>query len=271
VELFDISAIHIPASVHTIDPAKVESAIISYLRETAPYERITDRPLADGDIFNIDHVATVDGVEIDRGSNTINLNYSWFIDGVLEQMLGHTPGETFDVKSTYSEDLEYYVWGFELYHGKDIMSTETINYIYQQIEPPLTELTDAYIFENYFTINNWYSVAQMRAEFENYFKSDSISDYIIDELIANTPVSSMPATFAQYQTNAQILKESLVVQAIAEKADIVITSDEMVTLFDRYYYDAYCKIDWHGTEPYKKQQLLKYKVIDYLKEHAIYE
>ncbi|MDR1642571.1 MAG: hypothetical protein LBT59_23020, partial [Clostridiales bacterium] len=126
-------------------------------------------------------------------------------------------------------------------------------YIYRQIElelTDLTELTDAYIFENYFTINNWYSVAQMRAKFENYFKSDSISDYIIDELIANTPVSSMPAALTQYQTNAQILKESLVVQAIAEKAGLEIVS---------------------ANNPAQKQRSLKYKVIDYLKEHAIYE
>jgi gentisate 1,2-dioxygenase len=90
----------------------------------------------------------------------------------------------------------------------------------------------------------------MRAKFENYFKSDSISDYIIDELIANTPVSSMPAALTQYQTNAQILKESLVVQAIAEKAGLEIVS---------------------ANNPAQKQRSLKYKVIDYLKEHAIYE
>jgi trigger factor len=310
VELFDISAILIPASVHTIDPAKIESAIISYLKDTAPFERIPDRPLADGDIFNYDYVVTIDGVEIERGSHTLNLNKAWFSDdGVLEQMLGHTPGETYDIITVCSEK-EASKMGSQLYSGKDIVSTETLNYICQPIEP---ELTDAYIAENYSASDNWNSVAEMWAEFEEDLKTNSIYNYIFDDLIANTPVSSVPAAITQYMTDrsvtvynlqalacelslqdflvlqyntvwleealkktadsrTQATKDSLVMQAIAEKTGMVVTSEELQTFYhDNYDDGSYEKYVRTEGEPFMKHHLLERKVTDYIYEHLVYE
>jgi trigger factor len=100
VTLFDISAVTIPAAVHTIDPATIENTISNYVKETAPVEQITDRPVADGDTLNIDYVGTVDGVEFEGsstqgGGKNVTIGVTPYIEGFLEQMIGHTPGETF--------------------------------------------------------------------------------------------------------------------------------------------------------------------------------
>ncbi|MDR1642572.1 MAG: hypothetical protein LBT59_23025 [Clostridiales bacterium] len=300
VELFDISAVAFPASDYPIDPAKVESAMISYLRKTAPMEQITDRPVAEGDKINFDFIGTTDGYAPDELSNT---NMTIRLDNVIAaQIIGHTPGETFEAYGTVSD------YEIEELRGKDTVVVVTVNYIYQPVEP---ELTDAYIAENYSTSNNWNSVAEMRAKFEEDLKADSIYRYIVYHLIPQTPVSSIPAALTQHGFDEKVtihnnsainskmsledylakfydtrsleeviktyasgythdLKKSLVVQAIAEKTGMVVTSDELQTYYsDNYNADRYeTDLRKHG-EPYMKQQLLEDKVINYIKEHLV--
>jgi trigger factor len=310
VELFDISAVTIPAAVHTIDPATVESTIMNYVRETAPAEQITDRPVADGDMVNIDYVGTIDGVEFEGGSTQgggtmVTIGVDQYIEGFLEQLVGHTPGETFDINVTIPDTYES-----EELRGKDAVFVTIVHYISQTVDP---ELTDAYVAEKFSAQYSWNTVAEMRAGIEESLKARSIDGYINDELIATTPVSSVPAALTQYETdsmvkyylesanayqmtledfldqfvnsssleeliksyadmNAQSSKESLVVQAIAEEAGIVVASDEL----QPFYYANFNVEDFETFvsiygEPYLKQAVLKDKVNKYIKEHVIYE
>ncbi|MDR1639391.1 MAG: FKBP-type peptidyl-prolyl cis-trans isomerase [Clostridiales bacterium] len=310
VDLFDISAITIPADVHTIDPEAVESTISDYLSEYATVWRVTDTPVADGDTINIDYAGTIDGVKFEGGSTlgegtNVTIGVTPYIEGFLEQIVGHTPGETISIHVTFPETYEA-----EELRGKDAVFLTTIHYIAHSAEP---ELIDAYVAEKFSASNNWNTVAEMRAGIEESLKSNSIDNYINNELIATTPVSSVPAALTQYETDslvkyylesansyrmtledflagfvnstsleeliksyadiyAQSSKESLVVQAIAEEAGIVVASDEL----QAYYYsnfnfeDFETFVGFYG-EPYLKHVLLKGKVNKYIKEHAIYE
>ena len=73
-----------------------ENILVSYAETT----QVTDRAAADGDTVNIDFAGSIDGVAFDGGtaeSYSITLGSGRFIDNFEEQIVGHMPGESFDV------------------------------------------------------------------------------------------------------------------------------------------------------------------------------
>jgi trigger factor len=68
--------------------------------------QVLDRAAVSGDNVNIDYVGSIDGVEFTGGSYsgyTLTLGSGSFIDGFEDQIVGHTPGETFDVTVTFPD------------------------------------------------------------------------------------------------------------------------------------------------------------------------
>ena len=105
------------------------------------YEQITDRPLEDLDTVNIDYVGSVDGVEFDGGSTggygtTVTIGVTSYIDDFLEQLIGHMPGENFDIEVTFPDP---YLNNTDL-SGAEAVFNVTINYIQgEQLERELDE------------------------------------------------------------------------------------------------------------------------------------
>ena len=99
------------------------------LSNYATDEKVTDRAAADGDTVNIDYVGSVDGVEFDGGNTQGNgadltLGSHSYIDDFEDQIVGHMPGESFDVTVTFPED-----YGNEDLNGKEAVFKTTLNYI----------------------------------------------------------------------------------------------------------------------------------------------
>lgn len=97
-----------------------------------------------GDTVNIDYVGTIDGVEFDGGNTggkgtEITLGSSGYIDNFDEQIEGHSPGETFDVKVTFPENYDK-----DELKGKPAVFKTTLNFIVSTEYP---ELTDAFVAE----------------------------------------------------------------------------------------------------------------------------
>ena len=91
-----------------IEPTEedVQSQIDSLLSQNTTTQQITDRAAADGDTVNIDYVGTVDGVAFTGGTYSgysLTLGSGSFIDGFEDQIVGHKPGETFDVNVTFPD------------------------------------------------------------------------------------------------------------------------------------------------------------------------
>ncbi|WP_346668555.1 trigger factor [uncultured Subdoligranulum sp.] len=113
------------------------------LSSFATTNQVTDRAAQDGDTVNIDYVGTIDGVAFDGGSDQgydLELGSGTFIDGFEEQIVGHTPGETFDVNVTFPEN-----YGSADLAGKAAVFSTTLNYISETVTP---EVTDAWVQEN---------------------------------------------------------------------------------------------------------------------------
>lgn len=129
---------------NTVSDADIDDYInTNILASFAEENQITDRAAADGDTVNIDYTGTIDGVAFDGGSATgynLTLGSGTFIDNFEEQIVGHMPGETFDVTVTFPED-----YGNEELNGKEAVFETTLNYISETTTP---ELTDEWVANN---------------------------------------------------------------------------------------------------------------------------
>ena len=128
VELPDFSHVNIKKS--KIEPT--ETDIATYLYMFLSEYMIEDREsvVKDGDTLNIDYVGYVDG-EAFAGGDTqgkgtaVTIGVTSYIDDFLEQLIGHKPGETFDVNVTFPDPYQ----NNPALAGKDAVFVTTINYI----------------------------------------------------------------------------------------------------------------------------------------------
>ena len=85
----------------------------------------------DGDFINLDYVGYIDGKAFDGGDTQekgtdLVVGSKTYIDDFEEQLIGHHPGDKFDVAVTFPED-----YGNEDLNGKDAVFEVVINGIYQ--------------------------------------------------------------------------------------------------------------------------------------------
>ena len=88
---------------------EIEKQISDLLSRYSSTNHVTDRAAADGDTVNINYTGSVDGVAFTGGSAEnydLTLGSNTFIDGFEEQIVGHKPGETFDVNVTFPEQYQ---------------------------------------------------------------------------------------------------------------------------------------------------------------------
>ena len=95
--------------------------------------------------MNIDYSGSIDGEKFDGGtasSQSVQAGSAQFIDDFLTQIIGHTPGETFDVEVTFPDPYE----NNPDLAGKDAVFEVTINYIEGEDVTP--EFSDDFVKEN---------------------------------------------------------------------------------------------------------------------------
>lgn len=121
-----------------VTDAEVEDSIAYTMTVTAAdYAEqygIKDRAAAEGDTVLINYKGMLDGVAFDGGTaekQTLTLGSKTFIDGFEDAIIGHMPGETFDINVTFPED-----YGNEELNGKAVVFTID----FHAIVP--TEITD---------------------------------------------------------------------------------------------------------------------------------
>lgn len=136
------------ASSTEVTDEYVESIIESNLDADAEQVDITDRAAQDGDWVNIDYTGYIGDVAFDGGSATgvdLQIGSNSFIGangdyaGFEEQLIGHTPGEEFDITvqfpDNYSADVAGQVARFHI----------VMNSLYERQVP---ELTDEWVQAN---------------------------------------------------------------------------------------------------------------------------
>ena len=309
VQLCSYMGVTIPSDKHQITDEAVQEQIDTLMANYATKENVTDRAVKSDDTLNIDYVGTVNGEAFDGGSTNgagteVIIGTTQYIDDFLEQLIGHTPGETFDVNVTFPAD-----YGVDTLNGKDAVFAVTINYIVKSTTP---ELTDSFVSENMATDYGWTTVTQMKDSIKSDLQNSAIADFMQAYIVANSTVTSLPDALLTYQENSMVTyyqsyadnnsmtiedvisanfdncstvedmlqasKDdntksadfSLIIQAIAKDAGITVSDEDVAAYFKEYVgTDDYSKYeDFYGM-PYLKYMVLNQKVMDLLKDNAV--
>lgn len=214
---FGYMGLTIPKEVHTVSDEDVQGTVDTLMEGYISRVEITDRAVAAGDTVNIDYDGKVDGEVFDGGS-TMEVGVDvvvatadeiveegqtmGFLDGFLAQLIGHMPGETVNIAVTFPDD--YYD---ETMCGKEAVFETTIHYILER-----DELTDEFVKEKMSASNGWTTVAEMKEGIRAGIREDRIEEYVMNYLLDEVPVKSIPDQVLQYQ-------QDLLVNSYQEYAD----------------------------------------------------
>ena len=315
VEMFDYRALHIPRSVHVISDEKVyevayEEIFVGMLNEGVITEfdlrtRVIDRAVLGSDAVNIDFVGTVGGVEFELGSTEGQgtwavIDAGDYIDGFLEQLVGHMPGETVIVEVTFPDD--YFERDLQ---GKDAVFVTVINHI-AGVEGGITDEFVADFLSPYYS---WANAEEMMEYIRSSLQYTAIQEHFQQYLTSVVTVSSVPDWLVDYQVGAMLKYSeeyaamygmelddylataegfesiaafiadrqdenykaamlSLIVQAIAEDAGIIPNDgdiDEYIGAVDYLSYET-----TYGL-PFLKQFVLTQKILALLIDNAVFE
>ncbi len=108
--------------IRTVAPTtetEVDAEIQQVRTRNSRMIEITDRAAATGDIAVIDYEGSVDGVPFDGGKGekyNLTLGSGQFIPGFEDQIVGHNPGDAFDVNVTFPAD----------YHAEELAGKEAV-------------------------------------------------------------------------------------------------------------------------------------------------
>ena len=284
------------------------------LANYATDEQITDRAAADGDTVNIDYVGSIDGVEFDGGNTQGNgadltLGSHSYIDDFEDQIVGHMPGETFDVTVTFPED-----YGNEDLNGKEAVFKTTLNYIKESKNP---DLTDDWVKDNLSTTMNLNTIDELNDFVKNTMLYDqqaspiytalhdkvsfakelpqTVLDYYRDvvlyrlynyaqsygttmtQLLQSGMFGSSYDSIDAYVEDMQgslntITEQSLLMQAIAEKQGIKCDTALMNQDFGKFYgtTDPSSYVSAYG-ENYIKMNVLQSEVMQSLIDNVKYQ
>ncbi len=308
VTLPDYKNISVPAATHTVTDEQIQAEIDSLLYQYTSTTEVKDRAIADGDRVNLDYVGSVDGVPFEGGSTEgmgteVTIGVTQYIDDFLEQLIGHTPGEAFEIQVTFPED-----YGQENLNGKEATFAITLNYIIENVVP---ELTDAFVEENFFEAEGFKTVAELKEDIQKNIQSNAITAFVQQFVVENSTVSELPESMLVYQeesmlafyegiaasngaTLEQIIqmyegvatKEELVaknleynttaatfnltVQAIAEQENFSVSDADLAEYFKTETgSEDYSSYEEEYGKPYLMQVVIIQKVMDLLQEYAI--
>ena len=276
--------------------------------------QITDRAITEADSVNIDYVGSIDGVEFEGGSTggngtDVSILETNYIEGFLPQLVGHKPGDEFDINVTFPDPYEP---NADL-SGKPAVFKTKVNYIIEYVP---AEFNDDFVKNNLYSyFYYYYGISINTAEdFLDYTKQTLVENYItshvtlaegkeipesVQKAVNNAHMLSLKeyaerykgvelVTFLkdQYQVdteeaylekNSESLKNqaknAMLIQALAEYYGLSINDDEVKDYFTSEDEDMLTYDDAvkeYGL-PYLKQYLLQDKVIAHVTEMTAFE
>jgi trigger factor len=296
VTLFDYLAFELPPHVHSVSEDELDFEMYRVEQSfPANIDSNPNRKIKDGDKVNIDFAGSIDGVAFDGGTGTatVTAGTNEFIDDFLWQIIGMSPGQTADIEVSFPDPYH----NEPSLAGKPAVFVTTINYIedpdaefddahvkasfYDRFglstvaelrnylrEDIITDQTHTFIIEylanevevdvpDYFMdIIESRTVENYRREAARH--SMKLSDYIAEHLFISGGLEGLLEFYRE--NNGRTARSRLVLQAIAEDADITVTADYLEEyLLGRGYDSVEQAVEEFGL-PYL-YQTAKYEII----------
>lgn len=306
----DYNAIPLSEADVAVDESYLDSYIDSIAQSFATDIEITDRAVEEGDSVNIDYTGSIDGVEFDGGSTggsgtVVTAGGTGYIDDFLDQIIGHEPGETFDVNVTFPDPYE----NNPDLAGKDAVFVTTINHI---VEQEIPEMTDEFVKENLYETDGWETVEQMRTELADAMRETNIYNGVWNYLMENCEISEVPEAVTTFQQESVLneyrmyatsygmeledfisamgmestdavlesaaatiesyAKQALITQAIAEKEAMDLTHEDVVSYFaevESATEDTVTQYEEYFGAPYVMMNAVNYYVGTFLIDSAV--
>lgn len=232
----DYADITISADSGQVSDEDIDNYITSnVLSSFATDEQVTDRAAADGDTVNIDYVGRIDGVAFDGGNTNgggadLKLGSGTYIDNFEEQIVGHTPGETFDVTVTFPED-----YGNEDLNGKEAVFETTLNYIKETVTP---ELTDDWVKENLSETMSLNNIDELKAFVKSTMLYDNQASDVYTALHDKVSYTDeLPQIALDYYRDVLLYRIYTYAQKYGTTMDTLLSSGTLGTSYDSV--DAY--------------------------------
>ena len=234
-----------------------------------------EKTVEDGDTVNIDYVGSVDGVEFAGGSTNgegtdVTIGVTNYIEGFLPQLIGHKPGENFDIDVTFPED-----YGNTDLAGAAAVFNITINYVKKAPTTVTDEMAADFGFDSAEAltadVEDWvlnqyrsrfFSELVASAEYGEIPESVTafMEDYIVKEYEMNDDydLSGEREKFISYYeanvaTIESMVKEAIFALALCEDRGVTVTDEDVVTYGMASYLDRY-------GAPFVKNQLMIYRL-----------
>ncbi|WP_394523794.1 trigger factor [Lacrimispora sp. JR3] len=265
-----------------------------------------DRPVKDGDVVNIDYVGTKDGVAFEGGTakgTDLTIGSNQFIDGFEDGLIGAKKGDKVSLNLTFPEKYK----NADL-AGKPVVFEVTINSVQEKQIPELNDAfvqentsfktIDEYKEDKKQTLlkskneqaeqkvkNDIYTAIAKEAKVEP--KQEAI-DANYDNLIAKytNQASSYGMDFAtfigaftgmkeeDFKTAAkaqaeEVVKQRLIVNAIALKENIKVTDDDRKKVAEELGYESADKLMETESKFDVDDYIINNKVMDFLTKNAV--
>lgn len=296
-----------------ITDAHVESLLVSNLQSYAEEPEDPTAEVKLGDTASIEYVGKIDGVAFDGGSTTeptdLTIGSHSYIDGFEASVIGHKAGETFDWNGTFPEDYQntdlagkdvvftITVDGItssvpeltDEFVQENLSDTaDTVEEYEDELRARMEEQAQQMV-EDTLTNAVWKKVLE-NTEIKEYDseKVDEVFNTIIDtykmsaDYVGQTYEEFIEAQQGQTveefeaditETAKSSVKQTMVIEAIAEKEKIEPTEEEYEEQFEKmaasYGYSSVDELQSVATEDELKDVALGNIVKAWLVEHAV--
>ena len=200
VQLGQYKGLEVPQNHEAFDESKVDEEMHNVQKRNA---RLLDveREAKMGDHVTIDFAGFIDGEQFDGGTAEdydLELGSNTFVPGFEEQIVGHNPGETFDVNVTFPDGYDASTDSdgntVEL-SGKEAVFRVTVNSISEPVTP---ELTDEWVDSTFGTSDDVHTVEELKAFFSSALYDQNLEDAIMDALLDTADFKDVPKQISDY-------------------------------------------------------------------------
>lgn len=186
VKLGQYKGVEVTRVVREISKDEVDAQIAQEQKRVARSVEVTDRPVEDGDMVNLDYSGSVDGEKFDGGTaegQTLLIGSKSFIPGFEEQMIGMAIDEERDINVKFPE--QYHSQELQ---GKDAVFHVKVNGITHE---ELPEIDDEFASEvsDFDTLKDY--EADVRAKLQEAAdakSSEAAKESLVDAVVKNAEI-----------------------------------------------------------------------------------
>ncbi|MBQ4530276.1 MAG: trigger factor [Lachnospiraceae bacterium] len=242
VTLGDYKGIEVEKTDVTVSDEEVDAEINKERESNARTITIEDRPVADGDVANIDFEGFVDGEAFEGGKGEgydLTIGSHSFIDTFEDQLIGKNIGDSVDVNVTFPE--EYHAPDLA---GKPALFKVTINSI-QAKELPELDDDFAQDVSEFDTMDEY--KADVKAKLEEKKKKDAENekeDAVIAKIVENATME-IPDAMIDTQTRQMVqdFAQRLQMQGLSFEQYMQFTGTTVEQLLDQMKPQAQSRIE----------------------------